>query len=53
MRNDATYLAIMVAFFVIAALFVVACDKIIGPEEIAPEDQEAGSPEPEDERLAA
>ena len=52
MRNDATYLAIMVAFFVIAGLFVVACDKIIGPDDVALlEDLPAGEPEPDDEEL--
>jgi hypothetical protein len=35
MKNDVTYVAIMVAFFALAALFVVACDKIIGSDEEA------------------
>jgi hypothetical protein len=35
LRNDVTFVAIMVAFFALAALFVVACDKIIGSDEEA------------------
>jgi hypothetical protein len=53
MRNDATYLAIMTAFFMVAALFVMACDKIIGPDEVALEDESVGSSEPEDQKVAA
>jgi hypothetical protein len=34
-KNDLTYVAILIAFFALAALFVIACDKIIGPDEIA------------------
>jgi hypothetical protein len=34
-RNDVTYLAIMIAFFALAALFVVACDRLIGSDEEA------------------
>ena len=33
--NDFAFVAIMLAFFVLAGLFVVACDRIIGPEEQA------------------
>jgi hypothetical protein len=32
---DVIYLAVVFAFFGIAALFVVACDKIIGPDDVA------------------
>jgi hypothetical protein len=31
--NDFAFVAIMLAFFVVAGLFVVACDKIIGQEK--------------------
>lgn len=31
--NDFAYVAIIFAFFALAALFVKACDRIIGPEE--------------------
>jgi hypothetical protein len=40
----------MIAFFAIAALFVIACDKIIGSDEEAlaiSEDEESPAPEPE------
>jgi hypothetical protein len=54
MRNDVTYVAIMIAFFALAALFVVACDWIIGSDEEA---LAAGGEEPEPtparEQLAA
>ena len=33
--NDFAFVAIMLAFFVLAALFVAACDRIIGPDEQA------------------
>jgi hypothetical protein len=33
--NDFAFVAIMLAFFVLAGLFVVACDRIIGPDEQA------------------
>jgi len=54
LRNDFTFVVIMVAFFALAALFVIACDKIIGSDEealAASEDDLA--PEPEPEQLAA
>lgn len=31
--NDFAYVAIIIAFFALAALFVRACDRIIGPDE--------------------
>ncbi len=31
--NDISYVAIIVAFFALAALFVKGCDRIIGPDE--------------------
>ena len=33
MRNDVTYLAITLGLFVLATLLVVACDRIIGPDD--------------------
>ena len=30
-----TYVAILIAFFALSALFVIACDKIIGSDEEA------------------
>ena len=31
---DVVFVAVVVAFFALAALFVVACDRIIGPDEL-------------------
>jgi hypothetical protein len=45
---DLIYLAVIIAFFAVAAAFVVACDRIIGPEELAVPASDA-----DDERLAA
>ena len=33
--NDFAFVAIILAFFAVAALFVMACDWIIGPDEEA------------------
>ena len=33
--TDVLFVAVVVAFFALAAVFVVACDRIIGPDEIA------------------
>ena len=33
--NDFAFVAIILAFFALAALFVVACDRIIGTDEEA------------------
>jgi hypothetical protein len=33
--QDVVYVAVMVAFFALSALFVVGCDKIIGSDEEA------------------
>jgi len=53
-RNDVTYLAIIIAFFALAALFVVACDRLIGSDEEAlGELDDAPAPTPEAEELAA
>jgi hypothetical protein len=51
--NDIAYLGIILAFFVLAALFVVACDRIIGPDEDALAVRSAAEPEPEPESAAA
>jgi len=47
---DLVYLLIMVSFFAVAALFVRACEAIIGPDEFA---VRAGVDESEPEPLAA
>jgi hypothetical protein len=57
-QNDVAYVAIMIAFFALAALFVIACDKIIGSDDEAlalGDDALAPTPESgvEPERLAA
>jgi hypothetical protein len=53
-KNDLTYVAILIAFFALAALFVIACDKIIGPDEIALRlgEHDTIEPEPVDEVAA-
>ena len=54
MRNDVTFVAIMIAFFAVAALFVIACDKIIGSDDEAlAVGEEELTPAPEPETLAA
>jgi len=35
MMNDFAFIAIMLVFFALAALFVTACDRIIGADEEA------------------
>jgi len=54
-KNDVAYVAILIAFFAVAALFVIACDKIIGPDEMALRQGEpvTSEPEPIDEAAAA
>ncbi len=51
--NDFAFVAIMLAFFALAALFVVACDRIIGSDEEAFAGSPAVEPEPEREAVAA
>jgi hypothetical protein len=51
--QDLVYVAVMVVFFAIAALFVLACDKIIGADETVVDQDVAGAPEPEPLREAA
>jgi hypothetical protein len=35
LKNDIAFVLFMIAFFAVSALFVIACDKIIGPDEEA------------------
>ena len=52
--EDLIYLAVLFAFFAVAGLFVVFCDRIIGSDEDALADRGApAEPEPEPARLAA
>jgi hypothetical protein len=51
--NDLAFVAIILAFFVVAALFVRACDRIIGPDEEAFAESPAPSAEPEQKSVAA
>jgi hypothetical protein len=53
MNNDLVLVAILVAFFAVAVLFVKACDAIIGPDEEALPEGGACDPEPESARRAA
>jgi len=34
MENDLTYIVIIFAFFALAGLLTLACDKIIGPDPV-------------------
>jgi hypothetical protein len=45
--NDFAFVAIIFAFFAVAALFVRACDRIIGADEEAFAASPAGEPEQE------
>lgn len=49
MKNDFTYVAILIGFFAVAVLFVIACDKIIGSDAAALAEGATGTPEPEPE----
>jgi len=53
--QDLVYVASLFVFFAVAALFVIACDKIIGPDEAALVEEAAGphEPTPEIEQVAA
>jgi hypothetical protein len=54
MKNDVTFVLILVAFFSLAALFVFACDRIIGPDQAELSEGMASEPQPkEPEQLAA
>jgi hypothetical protein len=55
-QNDVTYLAILLGLFVLMFALVYACDRIIGKEEEAFEEQSDSGSGPEvdqPERLAA
>jgi hypothetical protein len=49
--GDVAFVAVMIGFFVLAWLFVAACDRIIGPDEEA--FKGASSAEADQERAAA
>lgn len=51
--EDVLYIFIMVGFVLVAALFVMGCDRIIGPDEEALAEQGPIDPEVYDERVAA
>jgi len=52
--QDIVYVAVLIAFFVVAALFVMACDHIIGSDEDALAEGARGTSAPTpDERVAA
>ncbi len=46
--GDVVFIAILIAFFALAVLFVRACDRIIGDESVA-----AGAPDAVDAEKAA
>ncbi len=50
--QDLIYLAIVIAFFALMALFTVACDRIIGPDDVSLEMVDE-TDEPDDELVAA
>jgi hypothetical protein len=50
---DLIYVSVLIAFFAVAGLFVVACDKIIGPDEEALREGLTGTPEPQAETKRA
>jgi hypothetical protein len=50
--QDIVYVAVLIAFFAVAALFVVGCDKIIGTDEEALSQSQAAI-EPESLEAAA
>ena len=43
--EDLLYVAVVIVFFAIAALFVVGCDKLIGPDDAALEEDGGGAVE--------
>jgi hypothetical protein len=59
--QDFVFMAVLVVFFVLAGLFVKACDRIIGPDDEALAEGSRGAPAPtpapapqtSDEKLAA
>jgi hypothetical protein len=51
--QDVVYVAVMIAFFALSALFVVGCDRIIGSDEAALADTLPAFDEPGAEEVAA
>ena len=49
MKNDFTFIAITIVFFVLAGLLTVVCDRIIGPDPV----EEPVEDETTEEQLAA
>jgi hypothetical protein len=45
--GDFIFIMVMIGFFALAALFVKACDWIIGPDDVALAERGAGTSEPE------
>lgn len=46
--NDFSYVAVILVFFAVAALFVKACDRIIGPDEESEAPRAAAPPDDHD-----
>jgi hypothetical protein len=44
--SDFIFIMVMIGFFALAALFVKACDLIIGPDDVALAERGAAAPEP-------
>jgi hypothetical protein len=42
--DDVWFMLVLVVFFVLSGLFVVACDRIIGPDEPALAEANRGAP---------
>jgi hypothetical protein len=51
--QDLVYVAVMIAFFALSALFVVGCDRIIGSDEAALQQTLPAFQEPDREEVAA
>ena len=49
MHNDVAFIALTIAFFLLAGLLVVACDRIIGPDPV----EEPVEDEATEKRVAA
>jgi len=49
---DVGYVLLMIGFVVLAALFTIGCDKIIGPDEPALEEEARDEERPEERVLA-
>jgi hypothetical protein len=50
---DLVYVAVVVAFFAVAAAYVVACDRIIGPDPDDLHEADGGAPDVEREEVSA